>query len=69
MLACFPLASPAHGPPENTRGSAEVERASGGVGVHALAQEALILHLLANEPSRDGDLLSASNHLHSARNN
>ena len=42
-----------------------MEGASGGVGVHALAQEALVLHLLADESSRDGDLLSAGDHLHS----
>lgn len=55
--------SPANGPPENAGGSAEVEGAPAWVGVHPLAQEALVLHLLAHKPAGDGDLLAADHHL------
>ena len=41
-----------------------MEGSSCGVGVHALAQEALVLHLLADEASRDGNLLAAGHHLY-----
>mmetsp|Transcript_28490 Transcript_28490/g.72489 ORF Transcript_28490/g.72489 Transcript_28490/m.72489 type:complete len:212 (-) Transcript_28490:158-793(-) len=42
----------AHSPPEDAGGSTEVEWATHGVGVHALAQEALVLHLLAHQATR-----------------
>lgn len=38
-----------------------------GVGVVLLAQEALILHLLAHKATRDADLLAAHHHLHEAQ--
>jgi hypothetical protein len=55
--------SPTHCPPENTRGCTEVERAPGGVGVHSLAEETLIFHLLANQATGNGNFLTACHHL------
>lgn len=61
--AAKPACSPAHGPPQDARRSAEVEGAPGGVGVVPLVQEALVLHLLAHQTARDDNLLAADDHL------
>ena len=37
-----------------------------GLRVHPLPQKPFILHLLANKPTRDADLLSSYNYLHDA---
>ena len=41
-----------------------MELASSGVGVRPLAQEALVLHLLTNDSTRNVDVLAPYNHLH-----
>ena len=49
---------PADGAPEDLGGGAEMDGAMGGFGVHALAEEAEVLHLLADEAAGEGDLLA-----------
>lgn len=53
---------PADGAPEDLGGGAEVDGAVGGLGVHALAEEAEVLHLLTDEAAREADLLAANHH-------
>jgi hypothetical protein len=56
--------SPAHSPPEDAGWCAVVPHTSPcGVCVVLLAQEPLILHLLAHQAARDADLLAADDHL------
>eukprot|EP00955_Chlamydomonas_euryale_P100220 365270-Chlamydomonas_euryale.AAC.3 len=55
--------SPADGPPEDARRRTVMDGAVLRVGVHALPEEALVLHLLAHQPTSDGNLLAAGNHL------
>ncbi|GIL56771.1 hypothetical protein Vafri_12082, partial [Volvox africanus] len=47
----------AHSPPEDAGRRTEVEWATGWVGVHPLAQEPVILHLLPHKAARDSNLL------------
>lgn len=53
---------PADGAPEDLGRGAEVDGAVGGLGVHALAEKAEVLHLLADEPLVEADLLTADDH-------
>lgn len=52
--------SPANSAPEDLSGGSEVNRAMRGLGVHALAEKAKELHLLANKPTRHTDLLATN---------
>lgn len=49
---------PTNGAPEDLSGGTEVNGAMGGLGVHPLPQEAHVLHLLADQPAGDADLLA-----------
>ncbi|OAY70255.1 hypothetical protein ACMD2_06170 [Ananas comosus] len=53
---------PAHGAPEDLGGGSEVDGAVRGLGVHALAEEAEVLHLLPHEPPREAQLLAPHHH-------
>jgi len=55
--------SPSDCPPEDTGGGAEMDGTVLGVSKHALAQEALVLHLLAHKATRQGQLLSTAHDL------
>ncbi|RWR78410.1 hypothetical protein CKAN_00693800 [Cinnamomum micranthum f. kanehirae] len=50
------------GPPEDLCGSTEVDGTVGGLRVHALPQEAEVLHLLPYEAARQADLLASNHH-------
>lgn len=52
---------PTYSPPENLGRSAEVNGTVRGLGVHPLAEEAQVLHLLADETAREADFLAADN--------
>nr|GMD64236.1 hypothetical protein CKAN_00693800 [Ipomoea batatas] len=52
---------PSDGAPENLRRCAEVDGAVGGLGVHALAEEAVVLHFLTDEAAGEADFLAADN--------
>ena len=53
---------PTDGTPEDLGGGAEVDGLMRGLGVHALTEEPQILHLLANESTREADLLASHYH-------
>lgn len=53
---------PADGAPENLGGGAEVDGPVRRLGVHPLAEEAEVLHLLADEAAGQADLLAADHH-------
>jgi hypothetical protein len=52
----------ADGAPEDAGGGAEVDGAMGGLGVHPLAEEPEVLHLLPDEPAGDAHLLAPHHH-------
>ena len=53
---------PADGAPQDLGGGAEVDGPVGRLGVHPLAEEAEVLHLLADEATGHADLLAADHH-------
>ena len=53
---------PADGAPQDLGGGAEVDGPVGRLGVHPLAEEAEVLHLLADEAAGHADLLAADHH-------
>jgi len=53
---------PADGAPQDLGWGAEVDRPVGRLGVHPLAEEAEVLHLLADEATRHEDLVTAYHH-------
>ena len=53
---------PADGAPQDLGWGAEVDGPVGRLGVHPLAEEAEVLHLLADEATGHADLLAADHH-------
>nr|GMD64239.1 hypothetical protein CKAN_00693800 [Ipomoea batatas] len=53
---------PSDGAPENLRGCTEVDGTVGGLRVHALAEEAVVLHFLTDKAAGEADFLAADHH-------
>ena len=50
---------PTNGAPEDLGWGAEVDRAMGGFGVHAFAEESQVFHLLPHQTAGDANLFAA----------